>query len=92
MRRGRLYLEAGADCIYPFGFYDVETTAALVKGINGPINVIGWRNKASLSRLAELGVRRVTFATGLFRDSMTALKETAEAIRAQAPGAADGSP
>lgn len=85
--RANLYLEAGADCAYPFGWYDEAVTRALVERIRGPINVVAWRNPLSLAQLAEIGVRRVTFATGLFRDQFAALKETAESIRASAPTA-----
>ena len=85
--RANLYLEAGADCVYPFGWYDEAVTRALVQRIRGPINVVAWRNPLSLAQLAEIGVRRVTFATGLFRDHLAALKETAERIRTSAPTA-----
>jgi len=80
--RGKLYLEAGADCVYPIGFYDEETTIALVQGIDGPVNILSWRDGPSLPRLAEIGVRRVTFAGGLFRTLMATLTETATQLRA----------
>jgi len=80
IRRANLYLEAGADSVYPFGFYDETVTAALVQGINGPINVVNWRNAVPLARLAELGVRRVTFATSIFRDMTAVLEEKAAGI------------
>jgi 2-methylisocitrate lyase-like PEP mutase family enzyme len=63
IRRGRLYLEAGADCIFPIGAGDEGAIAALVDGIPGPINVIaGFRGAPGLARLRELGVRRVSYA------------------------------
>src|SRR5207244_12294120 len=40
IRRGRLYLEAGADCIYPIGVSDGGAIAALVDGVPAPILVI----------------------------------------------------
>src|SRR5919202_3076723 len=40
LRRAKLYLEAGADCIFPFGVTDEETIQALVRGIDGPVNAV----------------------------------------------------
>lgn len=85
IRRGKLYREAGADCLYPFGFFDEATVAALVEGLGGPINILSMRNTISLTRLAELGVTRVTFGTSLFRQFMTHVTETAAEIRANLP-------
>jgi 2-methylisocitrate lyase-like PEP mutase family enzyme len=67
IRRGRMYLEAGADCIYPIGVADEGAIAALVDGIPGPINVIpGFRGAPGLARLRELGVRRMSYAGRLY--------------------------
>ncbi len=85
IRRGRLYREAGADCLYPFGFFSEETIAALVQGLDAPVNILSWKNTVPLARLAELGVRRVTFGTSLFRQLMAHVTETAESIRASLP-------
>lgn len=85
IRRGKLYREAGADCLYPFGFFDEATVAALVEGLGGAINILSMRNSISLARLAELGVKRVTFGTSLFRQLMTHVTETAAEIRANVP-------
>ncbi len=41
VRRLNAYREAGADCLYPIGLFDVETIGRLVKGIDGPINMMG---------------------------------------------------
>src|ERR1043165_5549590 len=41
VRRGKAYLEAGADCIYPFGLADMEILKRLVKELDGaPINIV----------------------------------------------------
>lgn len=85
IRRARLYLAAGADCIYPFGFYDEKTTRALVQGIEAPVNILAWRHPLSLPQLAEIGVRRVTFASGLWRELTAPLKDTAAGLRGDYP-------
>src|SRR5690242_18214084 len=40
VRRAKAYLAAGADCIYPFGFIDMDTIARLAKAIAAPINIV----------------------------------------------------
>jgi 2-methylisocitrate lyase-like PEP mutase family enzyme len=71
IRRARLYLEAGADCVFPIGAPDEATIATLVREIPGPVNVIpGFRSAPALDKLRELGVRRISYAGRLFRAMM----------------------
>lgn len=87
IRRGKLYLDAGADSIYPIGVTDETLIGALVQAL-GPINVMMWPGASPpLARLKELGVRRVTYATGIFRRLYTQLEEVAGEIRSEAEGA-----
>ena len=68
VRRARLYLEAGADSIFPIGAPDEAAISAMVKAISAPVNVIpGFRGAPGLTGLRELGVRRISFAGRLFR-------------------------
>jgi 2-methylisocitrate lyase-like PEP mutase family enzyme len=72
IRRGKLYLEAGADCVFPIGAPDEPTICALVEGTPGPVNVIaGFRGAPPLARLRELGVRRISYAGRLYRAMLT---------------------
>lgn len=68
IRRGRLYRAAGADCLYPIGLSDQAVIAAFVQGVNCPVNIMVRRGADPLARLAALGVRRVSYATSLFRE------------------------
>ena len=67
VRRGRLYLEAGADCVYPIALGDRERIAQLTDALTGPVNVMVRRGGLSIEELATLGVRRISFASGLFQ-------------------------
>lgn len=67
VRRGRAYLTAGADCVYPILVDDEAAIARLVEGIGGPVNVLARPQAPSLTRLAELGVARVSYGPGLYR-------------------------
>ncbi|MEW9547941.1 isocitrate lyase/phosphoenolpyruvate mutase family protein [Nonomuraea sp. NPDC050783] len=68
LARARRYLEAGADCVYPIVLGDEDEIRALVDELAGaPVNVLFRPGTPSLGRLAELGVARVSFGSGLYR-------------------------
>jgi 2-methylisocitrate lyase-like PEP mutase family enzyme len=84
LRRARLYKAAGADCIYPILLADESMIAQFVEAA-GIVNINVRRGgPLSLERLASLGVRRVTYATSLFRDVMTSLEGIAQDIASAA--------
>lgn len=86
IRRGQLYREAGADCLYPIGLQDEAILAAFVKAVGMPVNINTRRNgNIPLTRLAAMGVRRVTYATSLFRDLQGVLDGFATEIRDALP-------
>jgi 2-methylisocitrate lyase-like PEP mutase family enzyme len=61
VRRAGLYLRAGADCVFPIRLADDELIGEFVRRVEGPVNVVG-AGAPPLARLAQLGVRRVSFA------------------------------
>ena len=63
VRRARLYLEAGADCVYPIGLRDPAVARRLVAAVHGWVNV---NPSAPLSAFAEAGVARISFGAGPF--------------------------
>jgi 2-methylisocitrate lyase-like PEP mutase family enzyme len=77
VRRLNAYREAGADCLYPMGYLDSQTIAALVKAIDGPINVMGVPGMPPVAELQRLGVARVSTASGPARIAMTATRKLA---------------
>jgi len=82
IRRGRLYLAAGADCVYPIMAADEPTLAALVDGIDGPLNVYARPEAPSLARLAELRVARVSYGPWIHRLAMRAATVALDRIAA----------
>src|SRR5262249_27249380 len=40
VERGKAYLAAGADCIFPFALADMDIIARLVKAVGGPVNIV----------------------------------------------------
>ena len=63
VRRAKLYLEAGADCVYPIGLRDPDIARRIVDAVGGWVNV---NPSAPLSALADAGVARVSFGAGPF--------------------------
>jgi 2-methylisocitrate lyase-like PEP mutase family enzyme len=59
------------------GYLDSQTIAALVKAIDGPINVMGVPGMPPVAELQRLGVARVSTASGPARIAMTATRKLA---------------
>jgi 2-methylisocitrate lyase-like PEP mutase family enzyme len=87
LRRARLYREAGADCIYPILLADEAMIAEFVRAV-GVINInIRRGGPLSVERAAALGVRRVTYATSTFRETLAFVEGVASELRATAVAA-----
>ncbi|HEY0814828.1 MAG TPA: isocitrate lyase/phosphoenolpyruvate mutase family protein [Pseudonocardia sp.] len=74
VRRGRRYLEAGADCVYPIGVGDERDIATLVAELPGPVNANTRPGGPDLDRLRELGVARVSYGPRFYREALANLK------------------
>ena len=82
VKRAKAYLAAGADCIYPFGFIDMDTVGRLAKAIPAPINIVARAGTPSVAELQKLGVARVTIASGATLAVMSLIKSIGEGLRA----------
>ena len=78
--RATAYLAAGADCAYPIGRLDDATTARLAEAIPGPVNVLAYPCGPTVERLGALGVARLTFGSGLFKEAMATVTARAEGL------------
>ncbi|WP_033291914.1 isocitrate lyase/PEP mutase family protein [Amycolatopsis jejuensis] len=65
--RGRAYLDAGADCVYPILLRSPELLAEYVRQVGGPVNASVLPGGPGLAGLAELGVARISLGAGLWR-------------------------
>lgn len=81
LERARRYAEAGAECVYPIGA-DLTSLATFVARHRGPINGMARPGVAPFSRLLELGVARISFASALHRGAMEGLRRRLTAIAA----------
>ncbi len=80
LRRAKLYGEAGASGIFAPGPIDEALIGRLAGGINLPLNVMGRAGAPTAARLADLGVRRLSSATGPFRAAYGVLNRTVAAF------------
>jgi 2-methylisocitrate lyase-like PEP mutase family enzyme len=83
LERARQYADAGADCVYPIGA-DENSLEEFIAGFHGPVNAMARPGVARLSRLVDLGVARISFASSLLRSAMTDLRRRLRAIAAGA--------
>ncbi|MFC1415520.1 isocitrate lyase/PEP mutase family protein [Streptacidiphilus cavernicola] len=79
IRRGRLYLDAGADCVYPIAVSRRSDLAALVAGLPGPVNGNSG-DELDLAALRELGVARVSYGPRFYRAAMAGLRTAVEGL------------
>jgi 2-methylisocitrate lyase-like PEP mutase family enzyme len=77
VRRGRLYAQAGADCIYPIGVRGRDAIRSLVEEVGAPLNVLVMPGGLTFEQLAELGVARASFGSGLMHIAMDAAANAA---------------
>jgi 2-methylisocitrate lyase-like PEP mutase family enzyme len=81
LRRGRLYLEAGAACAFPIFVTDEGDIRELVDGLPGPVNVYLRPGVPPLETLRELGVARVSVGSAAFGAAMAATRAFADDLR-----------
>ncbi|MDB5470919.1 MAG: hypothetical protein JWR84_2479 [Caulobacter sp.] len=80
LRRAQLYEAAGASGIFVPGPIDETLIGQLTGGIALPVNIMGRAGAPKAARLAELGVRRLSSATGPFRAAYGVLNRTVAAF------------
>lgn len=78
IRRARIYLEAGADCVYPI-LMDGALVARFVAEAGGPVNVLAALGEP-LDALASLGVARISFGGRVAEAASSAVRDILDAI------------
>ncbi|MFE3514850.1 isocitrate lyase/phosphoenolpyruvate mutase family protein [Streptomyces sp. NPDC059166] len=75
--RARLYVEAGADCVYPI-MAPEAALPRLAESVPVPVNALGTPDgPATARRLGSLGASRITFGPKLQRQATDAVRELA---------------
>jgi 2-methylisocitrate lyase-like PEP mutase family enzyme len=93
IERLNAYGDSGAHCLFAIGVTDKQTIAQLVRGLNGPLNVMAMNAKDAarfaaigvetppVAELAQLGVRRVSLGSGPMRMTLGLLVRMARQLR-----------
>jgi 2-methylisocitrate lyase-like PEP mutase family enzyme len=83
LKRLTAYAEAGADCLFAPGIREPELISSIVKEVSPKaVNVIVSSSETglSLSRLADLGVRRISVGSALARVAWGAFMRASQSI------------
>jgi len=81
IERGKAFLTAGADCVFVPGVRDAETIGALVRGIEGPVNVLAVDGTPPIAQLEALGVARVSLGSGPMRAALAVVRDVARELK-----------
>ena len=81
IRRGNLYAEAGADCIFFLHVSARETIGRLAREINAPVSILAGLECPGVRELQDLGVARVSYGSAFTRAAIGAVKRLAVEIR-----------
>lgn len=81
LRRVRMYADAGADGVFVPGIADPGEIAAVVAAVDVPVNVLFLPGQHTVASLADLGVRRISAGSLLYRAALAAAVDTAAAVR-----------
>ena len=77
VKRGKAYLQAGADGFYPITMTDKKEIAELVAEIPGPVNILAHHGTPDIKTLREIGVARLSLGPGFLKKAILAMKQTA---------------
>lgn len=61
--RGRAYLAAGADCVYPIGLGALDAITRFAAAVKAPVNIMAHAETPPLAELGRIGVARVSTAS-----------------------------
>lgn len=81
--RLQAFEKAGADVLFSPGLPDLAAVRAVCAGVSKPVNfMVGIKEKSfSVGELAAAGVKRISFATSLYRAAMTGLLDAARELK-----------
>ncbi len=81
LRRVRRYADAGADGVFVPGLAEPADIAAVVAAVDIPVNILFLPGLHTVAVLSDLGVRRISTGSLLFRAALAACADTAVAVR-----------
>lgn len=83
--RVRAYADAGADGVFVPALADPEAVAQVVAAVEVPVNLLFLPGRTTVTGLAELGVRRISTGSLLYRAALHGALAAAAAVRDGTP-------
>src|SRR5450755_2873656 len=85
IERLQAFEKAGADVLFAPGLPDLEAVCAVCRSVSKPVNFMaGIKGKSfTVAELRAAGVRRISFATSLYRAALTGLVDAAREVKEQ---------
>ncbi len=77
IERGKSYKNAGADGLYPIILKDHHHIEAIVKETGLPVNITLMAGTSDINKLQQLGVARLSLASGFLKLAATTMKDIA---------------
>ena len=77
LRRGKEYITAGANCIFPIAMKQKKDIQKLVETLQCPINILAIPGVPDLKMLNEMGVARVSLGPSFLKIAINAMKQLA---------------
>ncbi len=81
LERLNAYRQAGAQCLFAPGVVDERIIAELVRGLEGPLNILASAGSPAIPALERLGVARVSLGSGPMRATLGLLARMARQLR-----------
>lgn len=83
IKRGNIYKDAGADCIFVPNVTDKNSITTLVKEIGAPVNILanptnGTALPPGIKELEEIGVARLSVGSSLMKSTLALIKRVAD--------------
>ncbi len=77
LKRGKAYLNSGADGIYPITMTDKQEISQFVSSLSAPVNILAIPGIPDLKTLKEIGVARLSLGPGFLKVAIRAMKNAA---------------
>lgn len=81
IRRGNIYAETGADCIFFLHIEERDIIGRLAREIKAPVSILAGLKAPSALSLQDLGVARVSYGSAFTKAAIAAVKRLALEVR-----------
>lgn len=81
IERGRAYLDAGADCLYPITLSKLDALVRIRKETGAPLNVYASKQAPAMEALEAAGIARLSLGPGLIKAALGTMGRIAKALK-----------